>query len=185
MMKLTEGATTFCCLRCSPTREPVHTELPLRNPHFAELVGRLRQPRRIMDALHSWSHQYFIGIPDVAQKRCTCCGRSITLRRYGPTSTPSSVTTMSYSDRGLYVRCDRCLEACNVSLGGILDALPEVRDFRRKHDPVRVRPIRSVEAGGRPTLVGGFDALRSRSRIEVLVDAATFHPLSSHRTPSL
>ncbi len=182
MFRLTPDAITFRCSQCGPEKESIHTELPLRNPHFFKLVGGLRQPRRILDATLQWSHQYFVGLPGSTERKCTNCGDRVLLRRYGPDPASMVDRVTSRTGQGLCVQCERCNQASNASLGAMFDALPEVRDFQRKHARTRARPVHTADKGGRLSLVGGYETLEGERGIDVVVDAATFAPLSIQTT---
>ena len=170
------------CARCEQRGEGLKSAFSLGNPSFIALLGELRQPRRVLDRILTWSHEYFTGVPGRTEHPCTSCGGAVLLRRYGPDGVAGIEEAGSRTDRGLSVRCDRCGEECTVSFGGILAALPAVRAFQEQHARIRPRVLSAVDAAGRPALVGGYETVDGERSITVIADAVTFEPLIIHRT---
>ena len=70
-------------------------------------------------------------------------------------------------------------EVCS-SLAGLALALPDIRAFRRRHPRISARPLRSVESGGRSSLVLGFRSLVDGGAADVVYDEQTLDVVGVH-----
>jgi hypothetical protein len=85
--------------------------------------------------------------------------------------------------RGMYVVCDGCGCANDVSLAGLALWSPAGRRFWRAHPRLRTLPEREVEAAGRAALVTSFESVADAARLDVVSARDTYEILSVHGTP--
>jgi RNA polymerase sigma factor (sigma-70 family) len=152
LMRRTTGEIEFTCEPCAAS--DVLVRYPLDNPQFARLVGGLDRPTAMLRRVGGWALGYFSG-GDSSRAECTRCAQPVTVRAH----------VRGGGIRGLYVRCEVCGEEVWSSLVGLANALPAVRELRRRR-LVEVRAERSVVA----VVHGSMDDGRT---VEVAFDRAT------------
>jgi hypothetical protein len=170
----------FRCPRCTPSAQGRTHVFDLSNPTFARLLSSVRRPTAILSRTSQWADGYFragdVGRVAGSRPGCTRCGGEVRVRRFrrdGPEFAPVSRI-------GLYVECAACHQEVCSSLAGLALALPDIRAFRRRHPRISVRSLRSVESGGRPTLVLGFRSLVDGGAADVVYDEQTLDVVGVH-----
>lgn len=136
-MRRDDTEVAFRCRRCDGGG--LSSRLPLDAPAFSALVGDARRPTALQSRVAAWTHSYWAH----EAPRCVRCDRPVTPRRYvRDTVEPWPVR------RGLFVECAACGEAVNSSVAGMVLALPEVREARRRDPSLRTLPVRDVVRDG-------------------------------------
>jgi RNA polymerase sigma-70 factor (ECF subfamily) len=158
------GVVSFRCPGCNPGS--VGTEYSLTNPLFAELVGEVTRPTAILARAAGWSREYFAPGAGGARVPCTRCGNLLHLRRY--------TRDRSGHDRaGLYADCDVCGEQVSSSIQGLAQSLPEVQEFRRRHDRTQALPEQPLELEGRPAILVRYEDVLGQAAVNVFFAAET------------
>jgi RNA polymerase sigma factor (sigma-70 family) len=110
---------------------------------------------------------------------CWRCGRPVPARMGMPDYVPPATRHL----RGMYVVCDGCGCANDVSLAGLALWSPAGRRFWRAHPRQRTLPEREVEAAGRAALVTSFESVTDAARLDVVSARDTYEILSVHGAP--
>jgi RNA polymerase sigma-70 factor (ECF subfamily) len=110
---------------------------------------------------------------------CGTCGRPVQLRMDMPDYVPLAIRHL----RGMYLRCDRCGCAHDLTLAGLALWSTEGRRFWRAHPRLRTLPEREVEAAGRAALVTSFESVTDRARLDIVSARDTYEILSVHAAP--
>jgi RNA polymerase sigma-70 factor (ECF subfamily) len=110
---------------------------------------------------------------------CGACGRPVLLRMGMPDYVPLAIRHL----RGMYLRCDRCSCAHDLTLAGLALWSPAGRRFWRAHPRLRTLPEREVEVAGRAALVTTFESVTGAARLEVVSARDTYEILSVHGAP--
>jgi len=160
-------AVTFSCPDCSPGVPG--SDFPLKNPHFAALVGGLVRPTAILARTGDWLQRYFGGGAG-AFDACTRCGRAVTVERYR--------RAQSRNPHGLYVACGGCGEQVSSSVEGLALARTEVRRFRREHPRTRLLPRRDLDFGGAPSFAVRVEDVVGCSAVDVVFQSETLRVLA-------
>jgi RNA polymerase sigma factor (sigma-70 family) len=162
------GNLSFRCLGCNPERGINHSDMPLKNPYFAQMIGGIKRYKTLWNRTANWTHTYF------RQRvvNCTCCGHESTLQPGMPEQASASVR----QQRGLHVRCDVCGSVCSVSLTGLVLALPAVRQFWQANPRMRMLPNREIEAG----ILTTFQSVTHGASVEVISSADHFDLIGIH-----
>jgi RNA polymerase sigma factor (sigma-70 family) len=110
---------------------------------------------------------------------CGTCRRPVLLRMGMPDYVPLAIRHL----RGMYLRCDRCGCAHDLTLAGLALWSPAGRRFWRAHPRLRTLPEREVEAAGRAALVTSFESVADAARLDVVSARDTYEILSVHGAP--
>ena len=165
------GDVSFRCPGCARDPAGVASELPLRNPVFARLVGDVVRPTAILTRTADWTRRYFATGAGGGEAACTRCGGDVGIHRY--TRDPDA----GGSRHGLVAECRRCGETVSTSVNGLALARPDVRRFRRDH-PRTSAVVQELEVDGvAAVLVRHRDVLGS-AEIDVLFAHETLRELS-------
>ncbi|HUS17266.1 MAG TPA: RNA polymerase sigma factor [Chloroflexia bacterium] len=167
------GTLAFRCPGCQPDPTVPRTEYRLTNSHFLELIGGLSRPRAVLKRAATWIHPYFSQALETGWISCTHCGHRSALRIDRQTN-QAMLPAKPYR---LSVECEVCQEAVSVSLGGLIEALPQVQRFWQQHGRMRTLPIYEVEAGGQAVLVARFEAVTTTDALTVVVAREPFRLL--------
>ncbi|HKO32841.1 MAG TPA: RNA polymerase sigma factor [Candidatus Limnocylindria bacterium] len=173
------GTIAFRCPRCDSNPAARAVEFQLGNPAFARLLEGLKRPSAILRRADEWSHAYYSQGLETGHVACTQCGARLPLRTYERDDLPPGSHR-----RGLYADCASCGIQVTTSVSALTLALPEVRDFRRKHPRLRAMPPREVEAHGGPALIVGYEEFGSNARLNAVFAADSLRLLEVHG-PSL
>lgn len=153
LLRQTAGEIEFACRACAVG--DVLVRYPLDNPQFAKLVGGLERPTAMLRRVGDWVVQYFAG-GAAGSALCTRCAQRVVVRTH----------VRAGRIPGLYVRCDACGEEVWSALAGLANALPAVRDLRRRR-LVGIREERGVLAVVHSSVDGS-------KRVEVGFDRLTY-----------
>ena len=82
--------------------------------------------------------------------------------------------------RGMHLRCQTCRSVMSMRLSNLVLYQPAAWEFWRHHPRIRILPERSMEAGGRSTLVLSYQSLSDAARLDALVAGDTYEILSIH-----
>jgi RNA polymerase sigma factor (sigma-70 family) len=146
------------CPSCDPSA--LSARLPLDAPVYAALVGDVRRPTAIQSRLASWTDRYWSS----AAPRCVRCDRPVAARPF------AREDRADWSSRhGLHARCDACGEEVSSSVAGLVLALPEVREARRRTPCLRTLPDREVEHAGQPAQVVTLGEASGTPQVSVVV----------------
>ncbi len=165
------GVMAFRCPGCDPVAPKA--EYRLANPHFAQLIGRLSQPRAILNRVAAWIYPYFRQGLEAGEVTCTNCGRRVRLNTEPP---PESATNCGAAYRMLAV-CPLCQEAVSVSFRGLVEALPAVQRLWQQQGRIRTLPIYEVEAEGQAALVTRFASVTTAAGLTIVVARDPFRLL--------
>ena len=157
------------CPSCHP--EGLHLARTDSLDLFADLHGYKPALNRLM----SWGYRYHAGALRAGTAPCPRCGRTAGSLRHMPPEGPLRDV------RGVHVRCATCRPALDVSLDGLALWHPEGQRFWREHGRIRTVPELTVEIGGRPALVLGFESVVSADRLDVVFTADTYQVLDVRR----
>jgi RNA polymerase sigma-70 factor (ECF subfamily) len=111
---------------------------------------------------------------------CGTCERPVLLRMGMPDYIPLAIRHL----RGMYLRCDRCGCAHDLTLAGLALWSPEGRRFWRAHPRLRTLPEREVEAAGCAAIVTSFESVTDGARLDVVSASDTYEILSVHGAPN-
>lgn len=173
------GTIAFRCPHCDPNPSARAVEFPLANPVFARLLEGLVRPTAVLRRAGEWSHAYYGQGLQTGHVACTRCGKRLRLRTYERDDLPAG------SHRhGLYADCVECTLQVTTSVGAMTLALPEAREFRRRHPRLRAMAPREIDNNGARALVVGYEALGHTARLDAVFAADSLQLLEVHR-PSL
>ena len=111
---------------------------------------------------------------------CDACGGSARVHLGMPDSLPAFMRERP----GAYIACHFCGSVTNMSLDGLVLALPEGRRFWRDYPRLRILPQREIEeVDGRPALVTRLTAVSSPAGLDVIVSRDNFRVLKIDRFP--
>jgi RNA polymerase sigma-70 factor (ECF subfamily) len=110
---------------------------------------------------------------------CGTCGRPVPARMGMPDYVPPAMRHL----RGMYLRCDGCGCAHDLTLAGLALWSPKGRRFWRAHPRLRTLPEREVEAAERAALVASFESIADAARLDVVSARDTYEILSVHGAP--
>jgi RNA polymerase sigma factor (sigma-70 family) len=110
---------------------------------------------------------------------CGTCGHPVPSRMGMPDYIPPAIRHL----RGMYLSCDGCGCAHDLTLAGLALWSPEGRRFWRAHPRLRTLPEREVEAAGRDALVTSFESVTDGARLDVVSAHDTYEILSVHGAP--
>ena len=110
---------------------------------------------------------------------CRRCGHPAPARMGMPHYVPPAMRHL----RGMYIVCDVCGCANDVSLAGLALWSPAGRRFWRAHPRLRTLPEREVEVAGRAALVTSFESVADAARLDVVSAHDTYEILSVHGAP--
>jgi RNA polymerase sigma-70 factor (ECF subfamily) len=171
-----DGSTiSFRCARCDLDSQ-VSSNYPLLAPELASVTPGVTRPSQILRRGAEWSHRYFAEARDGGTLPCTRCGTLMRVEVIPPADDMGDVLT----DR-LQAVCDACDAGASVSRTGLVTALPEVRDLRRRESRLRILPARRLEADGRPAVVTSVGSVAGTARIDVVTDADTYRVITLRR----
>jgi RNA polymerase sigma-70 factor (ECF subfamily) len=107
---------------------------------------------------------------------CGICGRPVSARMGMPDYVPPAIRHL----HGVYIACDSCGYANDLTLTGLALWSPEGRRFWRAHPRLRALPEREVESAGRAALVTSFESVVDAARLDVVSARDTYEILSVH-----
>jgi RNA polymerase sigma factor (sigma-70 family) len=154
------AAAELRCPSCSP--EAPSSRLPLRNPHFARLVGGVVRPTAIAARAAEWAARTFAGGAG-SEVACTRCARPVRVERH-------ELGTRA----GLHASCRGCGEQVSSSLAGIALGRPAVKRLRADQRRVHALPPRRENRAGVPAVVVRFEALLGSAGADVAFARDTF-----------
>jgi RNA polymerase sigma factor (sigma-70 family) len=134
------------------------SRLDLRSPVYARLIGGVQRPTAIQTRIASWTQTYWSS----THPRCVHCDGSVTPRRYAKDTGSWAVS------HGWFAECD-CGESVSSSVTGLVLALPEVREARRREPKLRLLPVRDVVRDGQPAKVVALGDSDGTPRVGVVV----------------
>jgi RNA polymerase sigma-70 factor (ECF subfamily) len=132
--------------------------------------------RPALSRLMAWADRYFRQALIHDTVPCRMCGRPVSARMGMPHYVPPAMRHL----RGMYVACDGCGCASDLSLTGLALWSPAGRRFWRAHPRLRALPEREVEAAGRAVLVTSFESVVDAARLDVVSARDTYEILSVH-----
>jgi RNA polymerase sigma factor (sigma-70 family) len=135
------------------------SRLNLHAAGFAHLVGDVVRPTAIQGRIADWARTYWSS----ASPCCVRCGAAVTPRRYDRESGSWSCAT------GWLAECTACGEAVSTSVSGMVLALPEVREARRREPKLRSLPVRDVVRDGQDAKVVALGDADGTPRVGVVV----------------
>jgi RNA polymerase sigma factor (sigma-70 family) len=127
----------------------------------------------------AWAEAYFRQALARGTIPCRRCGRPVPARMGMPHYVPPVMRHL----RGMYIVCDGCGCASDVSLAGLALWSPAGRRFWRAHPRLRTLPEREVEVAGRAALVTSFESVANGARLDVVSARDTYEILSVHGVP--
>jgi RNA polymerase sigma-70 factor (ECF subfamily) len=127
----------------------------------------------------AWAEGYFRQALDRGTIPCRRCGRLVPPRMGMPHYVPPAIRHL----HGMYIFCDGCGCASDVSLAGLALWSPAGRRFWHAHPRLRTLPEREVEAAGRAALVTSFESIADAARLDVVSARDTYEILSVHGAP--
>ncbi len=111
---------------------------------------------------------------------CPRCARPTPLRLGPPLGLPADLQTPGIH---IYLHCDACGAIHHSMLEGIALALPEARQFYRRHPRIRTLPHQEVVIEGRPAFVARFESPSDRANLDVLIARDSFRLIAVHGHP--
>jgi RNA polymerase sigma factor (sigma-70 family) len=178
-----QGILLLRCPKCSPESD----EVTSKNMHLAALQG-VRGYKPLYSRLGVWcNHYYRTGLRE-GSIACEECGRmqdvSISSLQELPDwalldrETPKWARhDIAKGERLISIRCPSCRNSCLTTLGGLVLALPEGRQFQQAHPRIRTLPVQQTEAEGRPALVTRFESVTDSATLTVISDYASYEVL--------
>ena len=197
-------STSLWCHRCGKHRllgkkDAEQGLLYLKCPHCSSndgvvsknelsILKGIKSYKPAYTRLVRWCHSFYRQGLHVGEVPCDTCGRKITARITGADNIRElawlnkDVPRWLPPDEGplLAMICHHCSAVSCITLDGLVLALPEGRQFIRKHPQVHMLPTRSIEYNGRPALVSHFESILDSANFEVISDAVTFEVLNIH-----
>ena len=168
---------SFRCPACNPP-DVTASDYRLTNRHFADLIGTLRQPRRIARCTAAWGHAYFPRALREHRAACTHCGRTVALR------TASQAAPLPHTGAELepvfYVACPACGEVCSTSLSGLVGSHPAFQRFWETQGRIRALPQREIECAGQAALVVGHESISGSASLDFILARASYEVLAVH-----
>jgi RNA polymerase sigma-70 factor (ECF subfamily) len=129
--------------------------------------------------LMAWADGYFRHALPHGTVPCWRCGCPVFPRMGMPDYVPPAIQHL----RGMYLRCDRCGCAHDLTLALLALWSPQGRRFWRAHPRLRTLPEREVEAAGRAAIVTSFESVADAARLDVVSARDTYEILSVHGVP--
>ena len=124
----------------------------------------------------AWAEGYFRQALAHGMVPCWRCWRPVPARMGMPNYVPPAMRHL----RGMYVVCDGCGCANDVSLAGLVLWSPAGRRFWRVHPRLRTLPEREVEAAGCAAIVTSFESVTDGARLDVVSARDSYEILSVH-----
>ena len=141
-LRHTSTEVAFRCVTCDPGGLSVHVALDA--PALGSVVGDVRRPSAIRARVADWARSYWqVHDEQPTSVACVRCAGPVVPRRY----TREDVSSWSCR-RGWYAECPACDQQVSTSVGGLVLALPEVQEVRRRHSRLRLLPARDVQRDG-------------------------------------
>jgi RNA polymerase sigma factor (sigma-70 family) len=170
------GDLSFRCPGCARDPTGVASELPLRNPVFARLVGDVVRPTAILARTADWTRRYFAAGAGGGEVPCTRCGGDVPVDRY-----TRDTDAGGPNRHGLVAECRRCGETVSTSVNGLALARPDVRRFRRDH-PRTSALVRQLDVEGVPAVLVRHRDVLGSATIDVLFARDTLRELAGGRS---
>lgn len=167
------GTLTLWCPGCSPR---LGTEI-FSSGIAAILIG-LKGYRAALTRLLTWVNNYYDEALHEFAGSCAVCGRRNTLYP----SLPRQVTPTLGLEPGLHIRCAHCNRLSWVALRSYAQALPQAREFWKRHARMHTLPMRDLEAGGRPAYMVRFRAISEQAEMDVVIDRETFRVIEVYES---
>jgi RNA polymerase sigma factor (sigma-70 family) len=161
----------FRCPGCSPDPTAINAAYPLANNGFARLIGALLRPRSILSRTAVWGHTYFRQALATRSASCTNCGRLADVQ----IAPAHDLTTLQHNPHLLFIACAGCGTEVSTSFRGLIHNIPEVQQFWRDHERVRMLPEYDVVIGGQPAIVSRFQSLTSVAHLDVVSQRDASH----------
>jgi RNA polymerase sigma factor (sigma-70 family) len=109
---------------------------------------------------------------------CAVCGRQASVHMGMPEYEPPWLRALP----GAHVWCPTCGVLNDLTLRGLVLALPEGLRFWRDHPRIRTLPERAVEAGGRDAIVTSFHSVVDRAGLDVVSARDSFEVIGVYET---
>lgn len=138
-------------------------------------LERLSSFRPALTRFAEWMHGYFQQAVAAGSAPCQRCGRPTPLREGLPAYAPPSVRRK----QGIHVLCAHCGSGAYSSLEGIALCAPQVREFWRREQRIRLRGQSEVEVDGLPAWAVAFESVRGPARVEALIERGSYRLLAA------
>jgi len=110
---------------------------------------------------------------------CPTCGRPTQLRDGAPAGAPPLPAQLG----ALHNHCEDCNSCFSTARAAIALAMPEGREFWRKHPRIRFRPGAEIETHNQQAIVSSFESATGSARLDVVTARHTFEVISVHKIP--
>ena len=152
----------------------------LTRPYYAALIGGTKTYKptyaRLITGLAPFYHQALSGCPT----DCLVCGRPVVVQVTRRKKAACSFAKAANAGSEIVIHCTACDWATNMTLSGLVMALPEAQRFWRDNPRMRALPVEEIETQGLLAYVTRLQSLSGAAELAVISRRDTFAPLRVH-----